>query len=205
MKKRSLFASLLLVFALMLTACGQENPFPGTWKGTCDFSDYIVEGVVGDDETMAEYVDFDGLEITLNFEFTENEFAMSVDEASLRTFSENFEAGMIKMMENIFIAELEAAGMSYEEYVAESGMDSETLMKSLLDEMDMTTVMNELTNGLKTDLELSGTYTFDGEVLTVIYEDNTYEEMTYVFEGETLTITMSDEEISFPFVCEKQK
>ncbi len=204
MKKRSLLVSLILVFTLMLTACGQENPFPGTWKGTCDLTDYIVESVVGEDESMAQYMDFENLEFVINFEFTENELSMSVDEASLHTFVDHFEAGMIDMMEAILIDQLSAYGMSYEEYVAESGMDSETLMKAMLDEMDMTTMMNEMVSELADSLELNGTYTFDGEVLTITYEDNTYEEMTYVFEGETLTITVSDGETDFPIVCEKQ-
>ena len=205
MKKRILLVTLILVVAMMFNACGKENPFPGTWKGTCDLTDYIVEGVVGDDENMAKYMDFEGLEFVINFEFTEYEISMSVDEASLRTFSTNFENGMIKMMEGVLIDELESYGISYEEYVAESGMDSETLMKSVLDEMDLASMMNEMVTELSASLELSGKYTFDDGVLIVSYEDNTYEEMAYVFDEETLTITVSDDEDAFPIICEKVK
>jgi len=205
MKKRNLFVALILVVAMIFTACGQENPFPGTWKGTCDFTDYIVESVVSDDETMAEYMDFEGLEFVINFEFSENELSMSVDEASLHTFVTRFETGMINMMESVLVDELAGYGMSYEEYVAESGMDSKTLIQSMLDEMGMATAMNEMIDELSTSLELNGTYTFDKNVLIVSYEDNTYEEMAYVFEGETLTITVSDGETTFPIVCEKVK
>lgn len=205
MKKRNLLVTLALVISMMFTACGQENPFPGTWKGTCDLTDYIVDSVVGDDETMAKYMDFSGLEFVIDFEFTENEISMSVDEASLRTFATNFENGMIKMMEGVLIDELASYGMSYEEYVAESGMDSQTLMKSMLDEMDLASMMNEMITELSAALELEGTYTFDEGVLTVTYEDNTYEEMTYAFDEETLTITVSDGETAFPIVCEKVK
>jgi len=204
MKKRSLFVSLVLAFALFVTACGQSNPFVGSWNGTCDFTDYIVSSVIGEDESMKEYIDFENLEFVIKFEFTENEISMSVDEASLETFVENFEDGMVKMLEAMLIDELESYGMSYEEYVAESGMDSETLMTSTLEEMGMSETMDSMVESLTEELEISGTYSFNGEVLTVIYEDNTYEEMAYVLEGETLTITVSDGETSFPIVCEKQ-
>ena len=109
------------------------------------------------------------------------------------------------MMEGVLIDELESYGISYEEYVAESGMDSETLMKSVLDEMDLASMMNEMVTELSASLELSGKYTFDDGVLIVSYEDNTYEEMAYVFDEETLTITVSDDEDAFPIICEKVK
>lgn len=204
MKKRNFLVALLLVFTMLLSACGASDPFVGKWKGTCDLTDYIVQGVVSGDETMEKYLEFEGLEFVINFEFTEDEISMSVDEASLDSFVANFEAGMINMMEAMLIDELAGYGMSYEEYVAESGMDSEALMKELLDEMNMTAQMDAMVEALAESLELSGTYSFDGEVLTVTYEDNTYEEMGYVFDGETLTITVSDGETEFPIICEKQ-
>lgn len=207
MKKRSLFVSLLLALALMITACGEANPFVGSWKGTCDLTDYIIDSVVGDDETMAAYMkEVDGLEFVINFEFTEDEMSMSVDEASLDTFVANFETSLMGMMEALLIDELAGYGISYEEYVAESGMDSEALMESMMDEMNLTTMMNTMVDSMAEALELNGAYMYDDGVLTIVYEDNTYEEMKYVFDEETLTITVVAEEgTEFPIICEMQK
>lgn len=205
MKKRNLLVSILLVFTMLLTACGQENPFTGTWRGTCDLTDFIIDNVVGDDETMRQYMDgVDGLEFVINFEFTENEMSMSVDEASGVTFIENLETSMKNMMEAVLVDQLSSYGISYEEYVAESGMSSEEVLDAMLDEMNIMPQMEAMVDSMSEALELNGTYTFDGEVLTIVYEDNTYEEMKYVFNEETLTITVVAEEgVEFPIICEK--
>ena len=208
MKKRNLLVSLLLALALMITACGETSPFVGSWRGTCDLTDLIIgESVLGTDETFSQYADeVEGLEFVIYFEFTEDEMSMSVDEASVDAFIENLETSMKNMMEAYMIDELAAYGISYEEYLMEAGMDSDEFLQSMIDEMDMTAQMEAMMDSMVEALELSGSYMYDEEVLTIVYEDNTYEEMNYVFEDDVLTITFVDGEgMEIPIVCEMQE
>lgn len=208
MKKRNIVITVLLTLALMLTACGEPSPFVGTWRGTCDLTDVIIgESVLGSDEDLAQYADqVEGLEFVISFEFTEDKMSMSVDEASLDSFMTNLETSMKNMMEAYMIDELAAYGISYEEYLEELGMDSDAFMQSMLDEMNMDTQMRPMMESMAEALELEGSYMYDEEKLTIIYEDNTYEEMFYVFEEDVLTITFVDGDgTEFDIVCEIQE
>lgn len=207
MKKRNIFVSLLLTLTLMLTACGEPSPFIGTWRGTCDLTDVIIgESNLVADEEWEQYVEHvEGLEFVITFEFTEDKMAMSVDEASVDTFMKNFENSMKNMMEAYMIDEFSAYGISYEEYLEEVGMSSDAFLQSMLDEMNMSAQMKPMMESMAEALNLNGSYMYDEEKITIVYEDNTYEEMLYVFDGENLTITFVDEEgTEFDIECELQ-
>lgn len=207
MKKRNIFVSLLLTLTLMLTACGDPSPFIGTWRGTCDLTDVIIgESNLVADEEWEQYVEHvEGLEFVITFEFTEDKMAMSVDEASVDTFMKNFENSMKNMMEAYMIDEFSAYGISYEEYLEEVGMSSDAFLQSMLDEMNMSAQMKPMMESMAEALDLNGSYMYDEEKITIVYEDNTYEEMLYVFDGENLTITFVDEEgTEFDIKCELQ-
>ncbi|MBQ3030711.1 MAG: hypothetical protein IJD24_05745 [Agathobacter sp.] len=207
MKKRNIIVSLLLTLTLMLTACGEPSPFIGTWRGTCDLTDVIIgESNLVADEEWEQYVEHvEGLEFVITFEFTEDKMAMSVDEASVDTFMKNFENSMKNMMEAYMIDEFSAYGISYEEYLEEVGMSSDAFLQSMLDEMNMSAQMKPMMESMAEALDLNGSYMYDEEKITIVYEDNTYEEMLYVFDGENLTITFVDEEgTEFDIECELQ-
>lgn len=205
MKKRSLLVTLILAFALMLTACGEKNPFPGTWKATCDLTEYIENGIGENMEnTLIPYMDFEDLTMTINFVFTDNEVEMSVDQDSVEAFKTKMLEDVSAMFERILITEIESAGLTYEEYLGELGVDAETMMENLLDEIGVVSLLDEAMDELCTQFQLSGRYMYEDGVLTIIYEDNTYEEMQYIFEGDRLTIEASDGEDGLRFVCEKQ-
>ena len=207
MKKRNIFVSLLLTLTLMLTACGEPSPFIGTWRGTCDLTDVIIgESNLVADEEWEQYVEHvEGLEFVITFEFTEDKMAMSVDEASVDTFMKNFENSMKNIMEAYMIDEFSAYGISYEEYLEEVGMSSDAFLQSMLDEMNMSAQMKPMMESMAEALNLNGSYMYDEEKITIVYEDNTYEEMLYVFDGENLTITFVDEEgTEFDIECELQ-
>lgn len=204
-KKRNLFLSLVLALSLFVTACGQSNPFVGTWRGTCDFTDFILEVISEGDESIEEYIDFEKLELVLIYEFTEDEVSMHVDEESINTFVENVETGIAEAMEVKFIGDLETQGIDYEEYIEEMGMDRDEFLDSMLEDMNIT-AWTESIYQLAEVLELHGTYIYDDDVLMILYEDGTYEEMTYVFNDEMLTITISDGAgTEFPIQCELVK
>lgn len=207
MKKRNLLVSLLLILTLMITACGQENPFVGSWRGSCDLTDLIIESVAGDEEDLRQYMEeVDGLEFTIYFEFTEDEMSMSVDDSSVDTFLENLENSMKNVAESYLIDNLASTyDITYEEYLMELGMDSDEFLESKLDEMNMNVQMEAMMNSMADALEVSGLYMYDDEKITIVYEDNTYEEMYYVFDQDILTITfVGSDGMEIPIVCEIQ-
>ena len=205
MKKRNIIVSLLLAITLMITACAEANPFVGSWKGNCDLTDLIIEYVVGENEEIRPYVEgIDNLEFDIRFEFTENEIAMSVDRTSIDTFIVNLDAGMTQMMEEILVDELAALGISYEEYIFEMGVSSEELLDSMKQEMNLSENMENMMYSMADALELNGSYMYDEEKITVVYEDGTIEEMSYAFDGKDLIITFVDEVgTEYPIICQK--
>lgn len=208
MKKRNILVSFLLALALMITACGEASPFIGKWRGTCDLTDVILgQSEWASSEELSDYIDeVDGLEFVICFEFTENEMSMYVDESSIDSFIRNTETSMKNMMEAYIIDQLSVSGLSYEEYLAERGVDSDELLQGMLDEMDMTVQIEEMMNAMADALKLSGTYMYDDEKLTVVYEDNTFEELDYTLDESGLTIVFVDAQgTEFPITCELQK
>lgn len=208
MKKSKLLVSLLLALTLMITACGEPSPFVGTWRGTCDLTDLIIgQSEWGTSEELSAYVDeVEGLEFVICFEFTENEMSMYVDEASIDSFIDNTETSMKKMMESYVVDQLGLYDISYEEYLEELGTDSDALLQDVLDEMGLTAQIEEMMNSMADALELSGTYMYDEEKITVVYEDGTFEELNYTLDESGLTIVFVDGEgTEFPISCELQK
>ena len=65
--------------------------------------------------------------------------------------------------------------------------------------------IDAMVDAMATALELSGAYEYDENQIVVLYDDNTYEEMSYALGMEDLTITISDGTNSFAIPCTKTK
>lgn len=203
MKKCTLFVTLILVLALTVTACGQKNPFPGAWRGTCDLTDFIVESVSGGNEDIEKYLEFENLALEFVYEFDENQVVTSVDEASFTRFSKDFKNGFMEAVKEKLINDLEQEGLSYEEYVYEAGVDEEELILSKLEDVNLDTWLESI-HSLAEAMELNGTYMRSDDALTVLFEDGTYNKLQYRIDGKKLTIIITDGEIELPIICEKQ-
>lgn len=201
MKKRNLILAMVMAVTMLFTACGSEepNPFVGKWTGTMDLTDYIVEEMVAEDETMKEYAKFENLTFTLVFEFTEDEVSLHMDEASTQQFVTNAETGITNMMDAMVADMATENSMTAEDIYAGMGVTREEFLQSTIDSMQLDAMISAMAESF----ELKGTYEADEEMITVYYEDNTYEEMKYVFEGDNLTITVSDGTDDFVIQCTK--
>ncbi len=206
MKKRNLFLALVMSLVMMLTACGNSNPFVGTWRGTCDLTDYIVELMVADEPDMAKYVEFEDLKFEVIFEFTEDgEVEIYVDEDSVDEFVENVEDGMYNMMDKMFEEQLAEMGVTKDYLAAYMGYDSyDAMMYDMIAAADMKGTMS----GMFEVFELEGTYEYDEEdgELTIEYDDEDAgdEEFEYEFEDGKLYITAEADGEEFVFECEKE-
>lgn len=201
MKKRNWFLALVMAITMLFTACGSENPFVGKWTGTLDLTDYIIEQMVAEDESIKEFAKFENLNFTLVFEFTEDEVSLHMDEASTQQFVANVEAGVTNMLDTMVANMAAEYSMTTEDIYAGMGVTREAFVQSTIETMQL----DALVSGMAESLELKGTYDSDDEKIVVYYEDNTYEEMKYVFDGEKLKITVSDGTNDFVIECNKEK
>lgn len=202
MKKRNFVLVLVMVAAMLLLACGkteEPNPFVGKWSGTMDLTDQIVKEMLAQDESLKEYAQLENLTFTLEFEFTEDEVSLHLNDASAQQFISNAETGFTDMIDAM-VADMAAENsMTEEDIYAGMGVTREDFIQSTIDSMHLDEMISATTEAL----ELNGTYASDNEKIIVFYEDNTYEEMKYSFEGDVLVITVSDGTNSFEIECTK--
>lgn len=230
MKKRSLLLTVLLVFTMFITACGTKvSPFEGKWVGTFDMTDYVMDVVSADEnfEAYGDYLTLENLILKVNFSFEGEDMQMSVDEDSIDALVENLENSMYdmmdKMMRDMLMNEYKKVFADVETLddvaALTNGMyaDGQAILDSVAtiqgydnyDQMITETVasinMGEMMTEACASLDLSGTYGYDEEtgILTMYYEDNTYEEMQYVFVDDELVIRVTADDVEFDFHCEK--
>lgn len=207
MKKRCLLLSILLAFSMLLGACGSGDPFEGKWRGTLDVTKQFEDGIVAKYPELAEYVDFENLIFMIDVTFEDGMMSMSVDEASEESFYQSFTEGMLKIEEGSLMVYLDAAGLTLEEAVAESGMTEEEYIASMISVMEvdkMKEAMTEVTNAaLAGFADVNGPYTFNEETVNVRYESSVYEAIEYTFEGEKLILIFRGEGFSLRIECVK--
>ena len=202
MKKRSLLLILTMVVTMLFSACGEEekpNPFLGKWSGNMDLTDHIVEEIIAQDQSLKEYDEFENLMLTLEFEFSEEEVALHINDASAQQFISNIEAGVTDMIDAMVADTATEYSMTAEDVYAGMGVTRENFIQSTIDTMHLEQMINAITEALA----LNGKYQSDDEKIIVFYEDNTYEEMKYSFEGDKLFITASDGTDEFVIECTK--
>lgn len=200
----------------MLGACGSGNPFEGKWKGRLDVTKQFEDGIKAHYPDLVEYVDFEDLVFEIDVTFEDGVMSMAVDQSSVENFSTNFADGMLGVEEGSLMAFLDAAGVTLEEAVAESGMTEEEYVAARMSIPEVKEVIEKMTTGMLsvTEMALSGfeavngTYTFNDDEVHVRYEDDKYEAIAYSFEGDDLILTfkgiIKDQEFSLRIVCEKQ-
>lgn len=206
MKKRNVLVALMLVCVMMLSACGNTNPFVGTWRGTWDFTDALEETLVADDASMEQYLEFEDLTIEIIFEFTEEgEMEMHVDEDSIETMAVNMEDGLYKMMDNMLQDQLSGYGYSNDEIAGMMGYDSyDAMLNDMIAELDME---GTLVDPLMDSLDAEGTYEYDEEegILTLEYEDEGDEEFEYEFDEDKLILNIEIDGMDMEIECEKEE
>lgn len=202
MKKRSLVLGLVMVVAILLSACGEEekpNPFLGKWSGNMDLTDNIEKEMIAQNESLKEYAKFENLNFTLEFEFTEEEVSLQMNDTSAQQFISNAETGITNMVDAMVADRAAEYSVTAEDVYVGMGVTREDFIQSTIDSMHL----EQMINGMMEALELNGTYESDDEKIVVYYEDNTYEEMKYSFEGDKLIITVSDGTNEFTIECTK--
>lgn len=212
MKKRCLLLSILLAFSMLLGACGSGNPFEGKWRGTLDVTKQFEDGIKAHYPELEEYVDFEDLTFMIDITFEDGMMSMSVDPASVENFNTNFAEGMLDVEEGSLMAYLNAAGITLEEAVAESGMTEEEYIAYMLNSSEvrdvidtMTANMTEVTDAALAGFEeVEGPYTYNEETVNIRYSEEEYEAVEYSFEGDDLILIFRGDGFSLRIECEEQ-
>lgn len=204
MKKRNLLVILVLAVVMLVTGCGKEekvNPFLGSWTGTLDYTKSFTDMMTAENADVEKYVKFENLTFTFEFSFTEEKISMHVDEASKLAFIQNVEAGIANMIDAMAEAEAAKNGITVEDVYVGMGVTRDAYVQTTIENMQI----NAMVDAMASALELNGAYEYDDSQIVILYDDNTYEEMTYVLGVEDLTITITDGTNSFVIPCAKIK
>lgn len=211
MKKRNILFAILLVMAMLITACGSNSQsLEGKWVGTLDVTKQFEDGIKAAHPNLAEYVDFEELVFVLDIEFVEGQMSMTVQQESIDAFNTNFAAGMEAIAEGYWEAGLTAkSGLTMEEAIFESGMSEEDYLEYIYAETGidkMITAMTDITNTTLDKLSnMKGTYTTLDTELRLWYEDEAYEAMEYSLKGDDLDIIVKGDSFSLLIECEESK
>lgn len=210
MKKHSWLVALLLVVAMMFTACGnatngggteQNYSLAGKWDGTVDLTEYFVQSFASQNEAMKQYAKFENLTLKFVFEFTEDTVSLSVDEASAQQFVANVGTGVGAMVDAMVADVAAANGTTAETIYANMSVNRDTYVQSIIASLKI----EDMVKAMAEALELNGSYAADAQCITVVYEDDTFESMKYTLDGDNLTITVSDGTNDFVIQCVKSK
>ena len=202
MKMKRILASLLclvmvLAMALTMTACEKdkkskkdEDGIVGEWEwaGTSFSQTGLLDGVVGEMEELADYIDFGDVSMGLNFNFKSNGKVVMTFADVDKTMDDLADALM-----DAFKAYVEDNGYTFEEGLEMMGYTESELKKEIKD------MVEDGLAGLE-DIEETCYYELDGEdILTGDDKDDLTKEGTYEgnkivleVEGETLTLIRAE-------------
>lgn len=198
MKRMVKLLALLTVLCMVLCACAKsdEELIVGTWKGTVECGDYFNDLMATQLGDMADYFDFGDLSFDLLLTFDEDgEYEIELDEDSVDAFSDEcveiMRASLRDYMEDAFASQLgdksldaylESLGYSFDELMAESGMDTEALTGSMMDAFSSAENKGdyEVDDG---ELDMDGSiheYELDGDKLTIEAPEDADDEMAEI-------------------------
>ena len=208
MRKRSILLSILLVLTFVLGACGSgKDPFEGKWQGKLDVTKQFEDGIIAAYPELEEYVDFEDLTFYIDVTFEDGKISMEVDPASVDNFKRNFADGMLAVEEGSLMLYLDAAGITLEEAVAESGMTEEEYIADMVSVLEVDKMKENMTAVTDAALagfaSVNGPYTFNEQTVNVRYDEATYEAIEYTFEGEKLVLIFEGANFSLRIECTK--
>lgn len=208
MKKKGVLLSVLLIFTLLLSACGGNvEDFEGKWVGTLDVTKQFENGIKAAYPDLVDYVDFEDLVFTLDISFVEGEMSMMVRQDSIDKFNTNFAEGMKKLVKNYWSAGLATYDMTMEEDIFESGLTEEEYIARIYSTTGIDKMITAMTDVTNTTLDrismLEGTYTILGNQIRLWYTEESYESMGYSFEGDDLNIVIKGDGFSLLIKCVK--
>lgn len=148
--KRILCLTAILVMMTMLTACGEQDKFIGSWKAEVNMAQYIMERMVEEDPEVAEYFDIDDFTLVLQMTFNDDGTYETIadEEAAKEAFAglqQDFKDGMTKYLEDMI--KTSGLDMTVDDVLAAS----ETTLDEMVEESFGESVLDEMTAEMKAE------------------------------------------------------
>lgn len=211
MMKRILSLAVVSVMLVLLTACGEQDKFIGSWEAEVNMAEYIMKSMVEEDAEVAEYFDIEDFTLVLQMTFnSDGTYTKGIDmEATKEAFAglqKDFKNGVTKYLED----EIKSNGLdiSVEDVLEASG----TTLDEMVEESFGTSVLDELAEEMKSggnfEVKEGKLYLSDGEENTI--DENVYE--TYEISKDELKLLESigsededDVEELYPLIFKRVK
>ena len=211
MMKRILSLAVVSVMLVLLTACGEQDKFIGSWEAEVNMAEYIMKSMVEEDAEVAEYFDIEDFTLVLQMTFnSDGTYTKGIDmEAAKEAFAglqKDFENGVTKYLEDVI--KTSGLDMSVEDVLEASG----TTLDEMVEESFGTSVLDELAEEMKSggnfEVKEGKLYLSDGEENTI--DENVYE--TYEISKDELKLLESigsededDVEELYPLIFKRVK
>ena len=160
----------------------------GTWEATVDMGDYLNAEMAGEPgmAAYAEYFDFSGVELTVNYEFDKDGDYVLTISMNKELLEKVFRNALQKVLEEAAAAE----GYTLEELAAEEGMTVEELLDAVMEEgFDAEDFFDDEAERGSYEIKDGKLYIFDrGDELD---EDDYFE---YKLKGDKLTLVAEYED-----------
>lgn len=162
-----------------------EESIVGEWEGELDFGALLNEMMGAADDETAEYFDFDGLTITMIFNFEKNgELSIEADEDSLQDMVDE----VVDIMVDGYEKMLKDADMSWEDAL---GMSEDDFRDAMAEEFDAD-ALEEMTSEIASEgyyvVVDDRIYTDEDEENLENAEEDATEYLEFKLSGDTLTI-----------------
>lgn len=187
--KKYIALLLCLVMVLSLCACGAKENLVGTWKANINMAEaFNAEIAASGDEAMAEAMKLESFDLPLILELREDGTCkLSVDNDAMAASVEKLAEALTNGMKSYFVTMLEEQGLEVEdpdEFLAAMGLDLNTLVEEMKNELLSEDTFGEFTTECKYKAEDGKLYMSDD----LESEIPTDEYNTYTLEGDTLTL-----------------
>lgn len=214
MMKRTLFLGLCVLMLLsmlcLMTGCGAEDQFVGSWKGTIDMTKMIDDELKANPSTaeMASYFNFENFAMDVVYTFNEDgTYSVAVDDASVAAMVADYRKGLADGLTKYF-----------EDYLKKNNvnMTVDALLKAsntTLDAMVDDAVKSADLESSAAALEENGVFYVLDEVLYTAPDDDGEESAYYysfpsetelLFSEENVTAEVPASKYLFPMSLKKQ-
>ncbi len=229
MKKSNILLALMIVFSLVLSACGTPDPFEGKWVGTYDMTDIVMDALMQEEgaEEYLDYFELENLAVKVNLIFEDGTITVVADKDSVEALIVSLETSLYNMMDTMVREALiqmyhemfdsvnsleDVAGLTNGMYetgqeilddvaINQGYPDYDTFIK---DSVASAKIREKMTEACE-KMNLFGEYGFDEKkgLLAIYYGDNVYEEMQYKFVEDSLVIYTIADGMEMELVCER--
>lgn len=179
----------MLASMLLLTGCGGAKTVVGKWEGEMDMTDALTETLLAEDESMAEYFEFEGFKVDVVFDIKDDgtyTFEMTEEsmEKAIASLMETMKKGMPAYIEDM----VTAMGMTLDDFIAAAGVESiDELIETMLTEDSLDEAFADMESSFEAKYKVEDNKFYSSDDADSDISEDEY--MSFELDGNTLTFT----------------